>query len=80
MLYIFDVKNVHKKVLSFVSLRRFGNNPFNSHPTDEGVIPKTSRTNKTEHFFMNIFHIEGLHKVLHSVFIYYAVYITHNIL
>ena len=25
---IFDVKIVHKKVLSFVSLRRFGNNPF----------------------------------------------------
>ena len=24
----FDVKNVHKKVLSFVSSRRFGNNPF----------------------------------------------------
>ena len=23
-----DVKNVHKKVLSFVSSRRFGNNPF----------------------------------------------------
>ena len=39
-------------------------------PTDQGVIPETSRTNKTEHFFMNIFHIEGLHKVLHSVFIY----------
>ena len=51
-----DVKNVHKKVLNFVSSRRFGNNPFIS-PTDEGVIPETSRTNKTEHFFMNIFHI-----------------------
>ena len=25
---ILDVKNVHKKVLSFVSPRRFGNNPF----------------------------------------------------
>ena len=30
------------------------------HPTDEGVIPERSRTNKTEHFLMNIFHIEGL--------------------
>ena len=38
------------------------------HPTDEGVIPKMSRTNRTGHFFINIFH--SLHKVLHSVFIY----------
>ena len=27
-LFTFDVKNVHKKVLSFVSSRRFGINPF----------------------------------------------------
>ena len=27
------------------------------HPTDEGVIPETSRTNKTEHFFYEHFHI-----------------------
>ena len=26
------------------------------HPIHEGVIPEMSRTNKTEHFFMNIFH------------------------
>ena len=37
------MKNVHKKVLSFVS------------STDEGVIPETSRTNKTEHFFYEHF-------------------------
>ena len=35
-------------------------------------IPETSHTNKTKHFFMNIFHIEGLRKMLHSVFIYLA--------
>ena len=32
---------------------------FVTYPTDEGVIPETSQTNKTEHFFMNNFHIEG---------------------
>ena len=32
-------------------------------------------TNKTEHFFMNNFHIEGLHKELHSVFIYLFIHI-----
>ena len=30
------------------------------HATDEGVIPETSRTNKTEHFFMNIFHNKNM--------------------
>ena len=30
--------------------------------TDEGVIPETSQTNKTEHFFMNIFHIKDENK------------------
>ena len=52
-LFTFDVKNVHKKVLSFVSSRRFGNNPFISgmfQPLGQNqtyVIPETSRTNKT---------------------------------
>ena len=45
LVFSLDVKNVHKKVLSFFSSRRLGNNPFISqmfqlkHPTDEGGIP-----------------------------------------
>ena len=42
-----------------VSYLRLADDQRRVHPTDEGVIPETSRTNKTEHFFMNIFHIEG---------------------
>ena len=46
LIFIFDVKNVHKKVLSFVSSRRFGNNPFIS----QAVRPE-SNVHSTRTYF-----------------------------
>ena len=49
-----DVKNVLKKCsIQLILASRL------KHPTDEGVIPETSRINWIEHFFMDIFYIQG---------------------